>query len=74
MAESDFDANADLYEYDAPSQVVDLKELQNAESDDKWFGKSVFITVQLPAIVVLMMRVAAPVGPNDACNLSTAVV
>lgn len=39
MAESDFDANADLYEYDAPSQVVDLKELQNAESDDKWFGK-----------------------------------
>lgn len=39
MAESDFDANADLYEYDAPSQVVDLKELQNAEGDDRWFGK-----------------------------------
>lgn len=39
MAESDFAANAELYEYDAPSQVVDLKELQDAEGDDKWFGK-----------------------------------
>lgn len=39
MAESDFDANAELYEYDAPSQVVDLKEFQNAEGDDQWFGE-----------------------------------
>lgn len=39
MADGDFDANADLYEYDAPSQVVDLKELQDAEGDDQWFGE-----------------------------------
>lgn len=38
MAQSGFDAEEELYEYDAPSQVVDLKELQNAEVDDKWFG------------------------------------
>ncbi|CAF91259.1 unnamed protein product [Tetraodon nigroviridis] len=38
MAESDGDAEAALYEYDAPSQVVDLKELQDAEGDDGWFG------------------------------------
>lgn len=37
MAESD--VGADMYEYDAPSQVVDLKALQDAEGDDKWFGK-----------------------------------
>lgn len=42
MAESNFDANAELYEYDAPSQVVDLQELQNAEWDDRWFGKFPF--------------------------------
>lgn len=40
MAESDSDAA--LYEYDAPSQVVDLKELQNAEGDDRWFGRFPF--------------------------------
>lgn len=44
MAESNFDANAELYEYDAPSQVVDLKELQNAECDDRWFGKFSFLS------------------------------
>lgn len=43
MAESNVDANAELYEYDAPSQVVDLKELQNAECDDRWFGKFSFL-------------------------------
>ncbi|XP_011619069.1 targeting protein for Xklp2 [Takifugu rubripes] len=37
MAESNFDADAELYEYDAPSEVVDLKELQDVEGDDKWF-------------------------------------
>lgn len=37
---ADFEADAELYEYDAPSQVVDLKELQDAEGDDRWFGKA----------------------------------
>ncbi len=39
MAEIDFGDPAESYEYDAPCQVVDLKELENAETDDKWFGK-----------------------------------
>lgn len=41
MAESNFDADAELYEYDAPSEVVDLKELQDVEGD-KWFGEFSF--------------------------------
>ncbi|XP_038577520.1 targeting protein for Xklp2 isoform X2 [Micropterus salmoides] len=36
MAESNGDASG-LYEFDAPSQVVDLKELQHAENQDEWF-------------------------------------
>lgn len=42
MAEHYSGGTSELYEYDAPSQVVDLKELQNADNDDKWFGKSPF--------------------------------
>nr|XP_046253926.1 targeting protein for Xklp2 isoform X2 [Scatophagus argus] len=37
MAESDSGDTSDRYEFDAPSQVIDLKELENAETDDKWF-------------------------------------
>ncbi|XP_041802048.1 targeting protein for Xklp2 isoform X2 [Chelmon rostratus] len=37
MAEHYSGGTSELYEYDAPSQVVDLKELQNADNDDKWF-------------------------------------
>lgn len=40
MAENDSGDTCERYEFDAPSQVVDLKELENAESDDRWFGKS----------------------------------
>lgn len=40
MAESDSVDPSERYEFDAPSQVVDLKELENTESDDRWFGKS----------------------------------
>ncbi|KAG8002948.1 Targeting protein for Xklp2-B [Nibea albiflora] len=40
MAESDSGDACERYEFDAPSEVVDLKELENAEYDDKWFGPS----------------------------------
>lgn len=40
MAENDSGDTCERYEFDAPSQVVDLKELENAECDDMWFGKS----------------------------------
>ncbi|XP_040007724.1 targeting protein for Xklp2 isoform X2 [Xiphias gladius] len=37
MAESDSGDTSERYEFDAPSHVVDLKELENADSNDKWF-------------------------------------
>lgn len=40
MAEIDSSDASERYEFDAPSHVVDLKELQNADNDDKWFGES----------------------------------
>lgn len=40
MAETDSGDTSERYEFDAPSQVVDLKELENnADSEDMWFGK-----------------------------------
>ncbi|XP_034447308.1 targeting protein for Xklp2-like [Hippoglossus hippoglossus] len=40
MAESDC-GSADRYEFDAPSHVVDLKELENNDGDDQWFEQQV---------------------------------
>ncbi|XP_042368584.1 targeting protein for Xklp2-like [Plectropomus leopardus] len=37
MAESDSGDTSERYEFDAPSHVVDLMELQNAENEDQWF-------------------------------------
>ncbi|XP_071331214.1 targeting protein for Xklp2 isoform X2 [Trachinotus anak] len=39
MAESDSDGSCERYEFDAPSHVVDLKELQDADTDDQWFDQ-----------------------------------
>lgn len=39
MAETDSGDASERYEFDAPSHVVDLQELENAANDDKWFGK-----------------------------------
>lgn len=74
MAESDSDAA--LYEYDAPSQVVDLKELQNAEGDDRWFGRFPFFFRRssfVPQVIAghcfngaCVRACAARVGPRGA--------
>ncbi|XP_059189989.1 targeting protein for Xklp2 [Centropristis striata] len=37
MAERDIGDTSDRYEFDAPSQVVDLVELDNATNQDEWF-------------------------------------
>ncbi|XP_005943517.1 targeting protein for Xklp2 isoform X1 [Haplochromis burtoni] len=37
MAENESGDTSERYEFDAPSHVVDFKELVNAETDDKWF-------------------------------------
>lgn len=41
MAETGSGDNAERYEFDAPSHVVDLKELETGEdeNEDEWFGK-----------------------------------
>ncbi|XP_062247865.1 targeting protein for Xklp2-B-like isoform X2 [Platichthys flesus] len=40
MAELDC-GSSERYEFDAPSHVVDLKELENNDSDDQWFEQQV---------------------------------
>lgn len=40
MAESDSGGTSDRYEFDAPSHIVDLNQLETADNDDEWFGKS----------------------------------
>ncbi|XP_054904698.1 targeting protein for Xklp2 [Poeciliopsis prolifica] len=39
MADTDSGETSGLYDFDAPSHVVDFKELLDAESDDHWFDK-----------------------------------
>lgn len=39
MAELECKDAAQLYEFDAPTEVVDLNEMEGSEIDDKWFGK-----------------------------------
>ncbi|PWA24235.1 hypothetical protein CCH79_00017898 [Gambusia affinis] len=40
MADTDSGETSGLYDFDAPTHVVDFKELLDAESDDHWFGQS----------------------------------
>ncbi|XP_029996937.1 targeting protein for Xklp2-like isoform X2 [Sphaeramia orbicularis] len=46
MAENDM-GDANLYEFDAPSHVVDLKELEDDKSQDKWFEEQAARDCQL---------------------------
>lgn len=39
MAEPECNDAAQLYEFDAPTEVVDLNEMVGSEMDDKWFGE-----------------------------------
>lgn len=39
MAEVGSSVPAERYEFDAPSHVVDFKQLENTDNDDTWFGK-----------------------------------
>lgn len=39
MAETDSGDGPERYEFDAPSHVVDLQELEHAKNDDEWFGR-----------------------------------
>lgn len=39
MAEPEAKDAAKLYEFDAPTEVVDFNEMEASEIDDKWFGE-----------------------------------
>lgn len=39
MADTDSGETSGRYDFDAPSHVVDFKELLDADTDDQWFGK-----------------------------------
>lgn len=42
MADNDSDVAAERYDFDAPSHVVDFKQLETNEGDDQWFGEYLF--------------------------------
>ncbi|XP_041654449.1 targeting protein for Xklp2 isoform X2 [Cheilinus undulatus] len=70
MAESDCVDTSDRYEFDAPSNVIDLKELENAENDDSWFDQQAGVGdghLQTPGVDRLFMRA-------DSHNLPRAIV
>ncbi|XP_070766579.1 targeting protein for Xklp2 [Enoplosus armatus] len=70
MAESDGETS-DMYEFDAPSRVVDLKELDNAESEDKWFEKQ---AGGGDGHLKTPMRIDRPFGRSEAPDLPRAIV
>lgn len=39
MAEQECKDAAQLYEFDAPTEVMDLNEMKGSEIDDNWFGE-----------------------------------
>ncbi|XP_034551521.1 targeting protein for Xklp2 isoform X2 [Notolabrus celidotus] len=70
MAESDSGDNGERYEFDAPSHVVDLKELENAENEDIWFEQQAGVpnsNLQTPGVDRHFMR-------RESLNLPRAIV
>uniref|UniRef100_A0A8C4HVL0 TPX2 microtubule nucleation factor n=1 Tax=Dicentrarchus labrax TaxID=13489 RepID=A0A8C4HVL0_DICLA len=71
MAERDSGDNCERYEFDAPSEVVDLKELDNAEYDDKWFEQQ---TTEAGGHLKTPSRSDQPFMRSDTLNLPRAIV
>ncbi|XP_073325599.1 targeting protein for Xklp2 isoform X2 [Pagrus major] len=71
MAESDCGDVSERYEFDAPSQVVDLKELENAESDDKWFDEQ---ATGADGHLITPLRLDRPFQRGDRHSLPRAIV
>ncbi|XP_036961315.1 targeting protein for Xklp2 isoform X1 [Acanthopagrus latus] len=71
MAESERGDVSERYEFDAPSQVVDLKELENAESDDKWFEEQ---AMGADAHLITPLRLDRPFMRGDRHSLPRAIV
>ncbi|XP_068191566.1 targeting protein for Xklp2 [Antennarius striatus] len=71
MAERVSEDSLDRYEYDAPSEVVDLKELDNADADDMWFEQRALgadISLETP------LRSDRPSARGDLVSLPKAIV
>ncbi|KAM6982044.1 targeting protein for Xklp2 [Tautogolabrus adspersus] len=70
MAESDSGDSCDRYEFDAPSSVVDLKEMDNADNEDLWFEQQAGVGdghLQTPGVNRHFMR-------TDGLNQPIAIV
>nr|XP_020486002.1 targeting protein for Xklp2 isoform X1 [Labrus bergylta] len=70
MADSDSGETSDRYEFDAPSSVVDLKELDKADNNDMWFEQQSEVVdspFQTTGVDRLFMR-------TDSVNQPVAVV
>uniref|UniRef100_A0A8D3DGQ3 Targeting protein for Xklp2 n=1 Tax=Scophthalmus maximus TaxID=52904 RepID=A0A8D3DGQ3_SCOMX len=73
MADSDSGGADGRYEFDAPSHVVDLKELEVTEGDDTWFGEDEHLHLAYGHLVT-PLRPDWPFMRSDAPNLPRAIV
>ncbi|KAI3357461.1 hypothetical protein L3Q82_015497 [Scortum barcoo] len=72
MAERDSGDVCERYEFDAPSEVVDLKELQDsADSQDMWFERQ---AREADGHLTTPLRHDRPFGRSDVHNLPRAIV
>ncbi|XP_047426022.1 targeting protein for Xklp2 isoform X2 [Mugil cephalus] len=67
MADTDSGDTSERYEFDAPSHVVDFKELLDAETDDEWFEQ------QAGEADGQLVQLVTPLRPDQPCpNAGTA--
>ncbi|KAF7658416.1 hypothetical protein LDENG_00013260 [Lucifuga dentata] len=71
MEETDQGEKSDMYEYDAPSHVTDLKDLQNADNEDSWFEQQACGGV---GHLITPRRHDRPFQRSDNLNLPKAIV
>ncbi|XP_028266404.1 targeting protein for Xklp2 [Parambassis ranga] len=62
MADTESGDTSERYEFDAPSHVVDFKELLNAENDDNWFE------LQAEGVDGHIETPSTPSTPNQLCS------
>lgn len=71
MAEQECKDAAQLYEFDAPTEVMDLNEMKGSEIDDNWFDQCV---TAAQSSLKTPRRSSRPLTRGDTANLPRAVV
>ncbi|XP_016891109.1 targeting protein for Xklp2 isoform X1 [Cynoglossus semilaevis] len=71
MADNDSDVAAERYDFDAPSHVVDFKQLETNEGDDQWFDQQ---ATEADDQLVTPSRSEWPFKRNDVLDLPKAIV